>query len=168
MQDVCKYPSTERSVARVPDPFLPFSSKPCMVCYAMPVDIQEQFVQIDIYVFDQILRGNITREMRVLDAGCGYGRNLVYLLREGCEIFALDASSEGVDHVRSLSASLETGLPPKTSRSTPWSRCPSPTPSWTLPSASPCFTLRGMKITSGPCSRRGSASSGREACSSAA
>ncbi len=75
------------------------------------MNIQEQFGQIDIYVFDQILRGNITYEMRVLDAGCGYGRNLVYLLREGCEIFALDADREAVDHVRKLSASLETGLP---------------------------------------------------------
>jgi ubiquinone/menaquinone biosynthesis C-methylase UbiE len=32
-------------------------------------------------------------------------------LREGCEIFALDASSEVVEHVRNLSASLATGLP---------------------------------------------------------
>jgi SAM-dependent methyltransferase len=75
------------------------------------LNIQEQFGQIDIYVFDQILRGNITPGMVVLDAGCGYGRNLVYLLREGCEIFALDADVDGVEHVRALSASLETGLP---------------------------------------------------------
>jgi len=73
--------------------------------------IQEQFGQIDIYVFDQILRGNIAAGMRVLDAGCGYGRNLVYLLREGCEVFALDGDAAGVEHVRQLSASLETGLP---------------------------------------------------------
>jgi SAM-dependent methyltransferase len=75
------------------------------------MNIQELFGQIDIYVFDQILRGNITHEMRVLDAGSGYGRNLVYLLRKGCEIFALDADREAVEHVRNLSASLETGLP---------------------------------------------------------
>jgi tellurite methyltransferase len=77
----------------------------------MPLNVQEQFGQIDIYVFDQILRGNITSGMRVLDAGCGYGRNLVHLLREGCEIFALDADRDGVDHVRQLSAVLNTGLP---------------------------------------------------------
>jgi len=75
------------------------------------LSIQEQFGQIDIYVFDQILRGNIAPGMRVLDAGCGYGRNLVYLLREGCEIFALDADVDGVEHVRQLSASLNTRLP---------------------------------------------------------
>jgi tellurite methyltransferase len=78
----------------------------------MPLSLREEFGQIDIYVFDQILRGNIAPGMRVLDAGCGYGRNLVYLLREGFEIFALDGSPEAVEHVRRLSASIQTGLPP--------------------------------------------------------
>ncbi len=77
----------------------------------MTFSIQEQFGQIDIYVFDQILRGNIAPGMRVLDAGCGYGRNLVHLLRTGCEVMALDENAEGVEHVRKLSASLQTGLP---------------------------------------------------------
>ena len=75
------------------------------------MDVQEQFGQIDIYVFDQILRGNITPGMKVLDAGCGYGRNLVHLLRTGCEVYALDADAEGVDHVRALAAELAPGLP---------------------------------------------------------
>ena len=73
--------------------------------------IQEQFGQIDIYVFDQILRGNIAAGMTVLDAGCGYGRNLVHLLREGCEVFALDGNAEGVDHVRQLAGILAPSLP---------------------------------------------------------
>ena len=75
------------------------------------VTIQKQFGQIDIYVFDQILRGNIAAGMKVLDAGCGYGRNLVYLLREGCEVYALDANPEGVEHVRALAAELNPKLP---------------------------------------------------------
>jgi tellurite methyltransferase len=77
----------------------------------MPMNLQEQFGKIDIYVFDQILRGNIAPGMRVLDAGCGYGRNLVHLLRQGCEVFALDADRNGVEYVRKLSASLGTTLP---------------------------------------------------------
>ena len=77
----------------------------------MTLSVQEQFGQIDIYVFDQILRGNIAAGMRVLEAGCGYGRNLVHLLREGCEVFALDEDAAAIDHVRQLSASLGTGLP---------------------------------------------------------
>jgi SAM-dependent methyltransferase len=72
------------------------------------LSVQEQFGQIDIYVFDQILRGNIAAGMRVLDAGCGYGRNLVHLLREGCEVFA---DRGGVEHVRALAAQLAPALP---------------------------------------------------------
>jgi tellurite methyltransferase len=72
--------------------------------------LQEQFGQIDIYVFDQILRGHISPHMRVLDAGCGYGRNLVYLLREQTEIFALDANAEGVAYVREMARVLHPGL----------------------------------------------------------
>jgi SAM-dependent methyltransferase len=75
------------------------------------MDVEEQFGQIDIYVFDQILRGNIAPGMTVLDAGCGYGRNLVHLLREGCAVYALDADPAGVEHVRQLAAVLGTGLP---------------------------------------------------------
>jgi SAM-dependent methyltransferase len=49
--------------------------------------------------------------MCVVDAGCGYGRNLVYLLREGCKVFGLDVDATGIEHVRRLSESLNTGLP---------------------------------------------------------
>ena len=77
----------------------------------MNSNIQQQFGQMDIYLFDQILRGNIAAGMRILDAGCGTGRNLLYLLREWYEVFALDADVNAVDHVRRMSASLETGLP---------------------------------------------------------
>jgi SAM-dependent methyltransferase len=88
--------------------------------------VQEQFGQIDIYVFDQILRGNIGAGMRVLDAGCGYGRNLVHLLREGCEVFALDADADAIEHVRKLSSSLGTGLPDKNFQVGPIERMPFP------------------------------------------
>jgi len=90
------------------------------------MSLQEQFGHIDIYVFDQILRGNIGPGMRVLDAGCGYGRNLVHLLREGCEVFAVDADAEGVEHVRRLSAALATGLPPENFRVAPIEQMPFP------------------------------------------
>jgi SAM-dependent methyltransferase len=83
------------------------------------MNVQEQFGQIDIYIFDQILRGNITPEMRVLDAGCGYGRNLVHLLREGCEVFAVDANAEGVGHVRALAAQLAPDMPATNFRVSP-------------------------------------------------
>lgn len=92
----------------------------------MALSIQEQFGQIDIYVFDQILRGNIAPGMRVLDAGCGYGRNLVHLLREGCEVFAVDLDRNGVEHVRRLSAALGTGLPVENFQVAPIEQIPFP------------------------------------------
>lgn len=70
----------------------------------------EQFGNIDIYLFDQLLRGNIAPGMRVLDAGCGGGRNLVYVLREGYEVFGIDASAEAIEHVRSVAVTLAPGL----------------------------------------------------------
>jgi tellurite methyltransferase len=73
--------------------------------------LHEQFGPIDIYLFDQILRGRITQAMRVLDAGCGSGRNLVYFLRQGYEVFGVDADAQAAAATRRLAASLAPNLP---------------------------------------------------------
>ena len=75
------------------------------------LDLQEQFGPIDIYLFDQLLRGRISKGMRVLDAGCGTGRNLVYLLRAGYQVFGADADPAAIRTVRRLAASLAPDLP---------------------------------------------------------
>ncbi len=78
----------------------------------MPVPtLQEQFGQIDIYLFDQLLKGRISPGMRVLDAGCGSGRNLIYLLREGYEVYGADSDAQAVDTVRSLARMFAPALP---------------------------------------------------------
>ncbi len=64
--------------------------------------------------------------MRVLDAGCGDGRNLVYLLREGFEVFGLDANPDAVRRVSQLSALLKTGLPAENFRVGSVERMPFP------------------------------------------
>ncbi|MDR3701229.1 MAG: class I SAM-dependent methyltransferase [Candidatus Sulfopaludibacter sp.] len=69
-------------------------------------DLREQFGQIDIYLFDQLLRGRIAPGMRILDAGCGSGRNLVYFFREGYELFGVDADPRAIDSVHGLPPSL--------------------------------------------------------------
>jgi tellurite methyltransferase len=74
--------------------------------------LEEQFGQIDIYLFDQILRGRIGPGMRIFDAGCGTGRNLVYFLREGYEVFATDANPHAVDRTRELAAEIAPAMPP--------------------------------------------------------
>ena len=69
-------------------------------------NLQMEFGQIDIYLFDQLLRGNIVAGTRIFDAGCGFGRNLVYLIREGFEVFGADFDSQAIDHMRRLAARL--------------------------------------------------------------
>src|SRR5579872_2244041 len=83
------------------------------------LNLQDQFGQIDIYLFDQLLRGRIVPGMRVLEAGCGFGRNLVYFLREGYEVLAADAELRAIDAVRRLAASLAPSLPAENFRAEP-------------------------------------------------
>jgi tellurite methyltransferase len=77
------------------------------------MNLIDQFGGIDIYLFDQLLRGRISPGMRVLDAGCGAGRNLIYMLREGYEVFAADADPAAVEQVRRLASTIEPQLPPE-------------------------------------------------------
>lgn len=75
------------------------------------VNLQEWFGGIDIYLFDQLLKGRLTPRMRVLDAGCGGGRNLIYFLRAGYDVCGVDESGEAIAHVHALASALAPHLP---------------------------------------------------------
>jgi tellurite methyltransferase len=75
------------------------------------LDLPTLFGPIDIYLFDQLLRGRIAPGMTVLDAGCGGGRNLVFLLRQGFEVYGIDRDPAAVRAVRSLAQGLAPHLP---------------------------------------------------------
>jgi SAM-dependent methyltransferase len=83
------------------------------------MDLVAEFGQIDIYLFDQLLRGRVAPGMTVLDAGCGAGRNLVYLLRAGFDVLAADGDPAAIDSVRRLAARLAPRLPPENFRAEP-------------------------------------------------
>ena len=68
--------------------------------------LREQFGDIDVYLFDQLLRGRIALGMKILDAGCGAGRNLVFLMRFGFEVWGVDETPGMIAHVRQLAASI--------------------------------------------------------------
>ena len=85
----------------------------------MPFDLEAHFGPIDIYLFDQLLRGQIAPGMRVLDAGCGSGRNLIYLLKAGYDITAVDADAGAVAAVRRLAAEITPEFPPDRIRQEP-------------------------------------------------
>jgi SAM-dependent methyltransferase len=74
-------------------------------------DLRRQFGDIDIYLFDQILRGRFDSRPRVLDAGCGDGRNLIYLVQHGFECYGVDSEPTAVDVVRQMASRLAPGLP---------------------------------------------------------
>src|SRR6187431_1354636 len=76
------------------------------------MNLQAEFDGIDIYLFDQLLKGRIGSGDRVLDAGCGSGRNLSYLLRSGIDVSATDVNPHAIEEVRQLAARLAPGLPP--------------------------------------------------------
>ncbi|MGB9067805.1 MAG: class I SAM-dependent methyltransferase [Candidatus Acidiferrales bacterium] len=75
------------------------------------IDLSDQFGAIDIYWFDQLLRGRITAGMRILDAGCGSGRNIVYLLRRGFKVFGVDTDPRALQATRHLALSIAPALP---------------------------------------------------------
>src|ERR1043165_5407493 len=75
------------------------------------LNLQEWFGQIDIYLFDQLLKGRFNPRMRVLDAGCGGGRNLIYFLRCGYDVCCVDLSTEASAPVRALASGLAPQLP---------------------------------------------------------
>ena len=62
--------------------------------------------QADIYLIDQLLRGRLDGRRRVLDAGCGDGRNLVYFLQRGFACHSIDRDPSAIEHVRALAATL--------------------------------------------------------------
>src|SRR3979490_2698727 len=76
-----------------------------------PLNLQKTFGGVDIYLFDQLLKERIVPGMRILDAGCGSGRNLFFLLKSGFEVFGVDESISALAHTRQLAVHLAPHLP---------------------------------------------------------
>jgi tellurite methyltransferase len=77
------------------------------------MELREQLGDIDVYLFDQLLKGRLAAGMSLLDAGCGGGRNLVWFLRNGCEVCGVDENPAAVEQVRRLAAALAPRLSPE-------------------------------------------------------
>lgn len=74
------------------------------------LNLQEWFGGIDIYLFDQLLKGRITSRMKLLDAGCGAGRNLTYFFRTGFDVSGVDQSVAAIAEIQTLAAALAPNL----------------------------------------------------------
>jgi SAM-dependent methyltransferase len=78
----------------------------------MPNKLQQAFGNIDIYLFDQVLKGRFDACKNVLDAGCGFGRNLHYFLQNGFSVFGVDQNTEAIKEVQLLAQQLSAINPP--------------------------------------------------------
>jgi len=68
--------------------------------------IQDTFGNIDIYLFDQILKGTYDECDMILDAGCGTGRNLLYALKSGAQVFGVDQNPEAISLLRVIASAF--------------------------------------------------------------
>lgn len=68
--------------------------------------IQQQFGNIDIYIFDQLLKGRFDHCKNILDIGCGGGRNLIYFLQQNFEVYGADKDAYAIAQVQQLSQAL--------------------------------------------------------------
>lgn len=73
-------------------------------------NLQQILGQTDIYLIDRILKGHYNNhEVRILDAGAGDGRNLVWFARNGFEIYSIDRNPEAVAELRQRFSHLPAG-----------------------------------------------------------
>ena len=77
----------------------------------MPNNLQQLYGNIDIYLFDQLLKGRFDDCSKVLDVGCGGGRNLVYFMQNGVEVFGIDPNADAVAQVQLINSELAPANP---------------------------------------------------------
>ncbi|MCR8558366.1 class I SAM-dependent methyltransferase [Mucilaginibacter sp. BJC16-A38] len=76
----------------------------------MQQNLQQLYGNIDIYLFDQLLKGRFDNCHKILDAGCGGGRNLIYFLRNGFDVYGIDPNPQAVEAVKALATALAPNL----------------------------------------------------------
>ena len=68
--------------------------------------LSDAFGNIDIYLFDQLLKGTYDQCKSVIDVGCGGGRNIVYFLKNGYQVYGMDREAGAIDTVQMISQQL--------------------------------------------------------------
>ena len=66
-----------------------------------PFSINELIGNTDIYLLDQIMKGRYGTGEKILDAGCGNGRNLIWFLKNDFEMYAVDKDTMSIYYLES-------------------------------------------------------------------
>ena len=69
-------------------------------------DLNNAVGNIDIYLLDLILKGQFEGYNRILDAGCGEGRNLRYFEQNGYDIYGIDTNPMAIKMVQMMYKSV--------------------------------------------------------------
>lgn len=65
------------------------------------ITLQELIGNTDIYLLDQIMKGRYLEGHKILDAGCGGGRNLIWFLKNEMEIYGIDKDEVAINYLKS-------------------------------------------------------------------
>ena len=74
-------------------------------------NLNAMFGNIDIYLFDQLLKGRYDDCHKVIDIGCGGGRNILYFLKNGYDVYGIDPDKNAIETVQQLASQIAPQLP---------------------------------------------------------
>lgn len=70
-------------------------------------NLKQTLGNIDVYVLDQILKGRYNRDDKILDAGCGSGRNIHWFYHNNFKVWGVDRDSDAIDYVKRIYSRIE-------------------------------------------------------------
>lgn len=74
-------------------------------------DLNHLLGNIDIYLLNQILKSRFEKHFKILDAGCGKGRNLIYFVRNDYRVYGIDKNSNSIQMLKHLIKSINKTYP---------------------------------------------------------
>ena len=69
--------------------------------------MQEILGQTDIYLIDQIMKGRYKSSDKILEAGCGGGRNMDWFVKNDFQVYGIDQSEAAILNLKSKYSNLQ-------------------------------------------------------------
>ncbi|MDN5201811.1 class I SAM-dependent methyltransferase [Fulvivirgaceae bacterium BMA10] len=76
-------------------------------------ELNKELGNIDIYLLDQILKCRFKKSDKILDVGCGEGRNLIYFLNNGYDVFGVDRNQKAIEMLQTMARSINRKYEPE-------------------------------------------------------